>query len=98
MRLIETRGRKSRNPQARMHRRSLLKGLTALPLLTLPAPAWPTLAQWQKLNASWQHAFGGSHYPRLRALKPKYDPDGLFFVHHGVGSEDWRANGFTRIA
>jgi len=25
------------------------------------------------------------------------DPDGLFFVHHGVGSEDWSADGFTRL-
>ena len=49
-------------------------------------------------NASWQDAFWGSHYPRLRAVKAKYDPDGLFFVHHGVGSEDWSADGFTRIA
>ena len=25
-------------------------------------------------------------------------PTGLFFVHHGVGSEEWSANGFTRLA
>jgi FAD/FMN-containing dehydrogenase len=49
-------------------------------------------------NASWQDAFWGSHYPRLRAVKSQYDPHGLFFVHHGVGSEDWSADGFTRIA
>jgi FAD/FMN-containing dehydrogenase len=49
-------------------------------------------------NASWQDAFWGSHYPRLRAVKSKYDPHGLFCVHHGVGSEDWSADGFTRIA
>jgi len=49
-------------------------------------------------NASWQQAFWGSNYPRLRAVKAKYDADGLFFVHHGVGSEDWSADGFTRIA
>jgi hypothetical protein len=29
-------------------------------------------------------------------VKEHYDPDGLFFVHHGVGSEDWSADGFTR--
>jgi FAD/FMN-containing dehydrogenase len=49
-------------------------------------------------NASWQQAFWGPNYARLRAIKSKYDADGLFFVHHGVGSEDWSADGFTRIA
>lgn len=44
----------------------------------------------------WQQGFWGSNYPRLATAKRKYDPDGLFFVHHGVGSEDWSADGFTR--
>ena len=47
-------------------------------------------------NSSWQDAFWGSNYPRLREVKAKYDPDGLFFVHHGVGSEEWSADGFAR--
>lgn len=46
----------------------------------------------------WQHAFWGEHYTRLLAVKEKYDPTGLFFVHHGVGSEHWSADGFTRIS
>jgi FAD/FMN-containing dehydrogenase len=49
-------------------------------------------------NRSWQEAFWGGNYARLSAIKSKYDPDGLFIVHHGVGSEDWSADGFTRIA
>jgi hypothetical protein len=24
-------------------------------------------------------------------------PRGLFFLHHGVGSEGWSADGFTRV-
>jgi FAD/FMN-containing dehydrogenase len=47
-------------------------------------------------NASWREAFWGPNYPRLRAIKQQYDPAGLFFVHHGVGSEDWSADGFMR--
>jgi FAD/FMN-containing dehydrogenase len=46
----------------------------------------------------WQRAFWGPNYPRLQAAKAKYDPDGLFFVHHGVGSEKWSSDGFTRLA
>ncbi len=44
----------------------------------------------------WQTAFWGPHYPRLLEIKRHYDPDGLFYVHHGVGSEDWTDDGFTR--
>jgi FAD/FMN-containing dehydrogenase len=46
---------------------------------------------------NWQDAFWGDNYARLRAVKDKYDPAGLFFLHHGVGSEDWSADGFTRV-
>lgn len=46
----------------------------------------------------WQRSFWGDNYPRLRAVKAKYDPEGLFFVHHGVGTEGWSADGFTRTA
>jgi len=44
----------------------------------------------------WQRAFWGANYPRLVRIKRRYDPDGLFTVHHGVGSEAWSADGFTR--
>ena len=45
----------------------------------------------------WRRAFWGGNYPRLRRVKEAYDPDGLFVVHHGVGSEDWSPDGFTRL-
>lgn len=47
-------------------------------------------------NAQWAREFWGANYPRLRAVKDMYDPDGLFTVHHGVGSEAWSDDGFTR--
>jgi FAD/FMN-containing dehydrogenase len=46
---------------------------------------------------SWQRAFWGANHPRLAAVKARYDPHGLFFVHHGVGSEAWSDDGFTRV-
>jgi FAD/FMN-containing dehydrogenase len=48
-------------------------------------------------NPNWQQEFWGANYPKLRAIKKTYDPAGLFFVHHGVGSEEWSADGFTRM-
>jgi FAD/FMN-containing dehydrogenase len=45
---------------------------------------------------NWQDSFWGNNYSRLLAIKQKYDPDGLFFLHHGVGSEAWSADGFER--
>jgi FAD/FMN-containing dehydrogenase len=48
-------------------------------------------------DRSWQQSYWGSNYPRLQAVKPKYDPHGLFFVHNGVGSEDWSDDGFSRL-
>ncbi len=49
-------------------------------------------------NANWRQEFWGANYRRLAAVKAKYDPDGLFTVHHGVGSEAWSDDGFTRRA
>ena len=49
-------------------------------------------------DPDWRRGYWGRNYARLLAVKRKYDPDGLFFVHHGVGSEFWSADGFTRIA
>jgi FAD/FMN-containing dehydrogenase len=48
-------------------------------------------------NPRWREAFWGPHYARLAAIKARYDPAGLFVMHHGVGSEHWSADGFTRL-
>lgn len=45
----------------------------------------------------WQQAFWGDNYSRLAQIKQKYDPEGLFFAHNGVGSERWSRDGFTRL-
>jgi FAD/FMN-containing dehydrogenase len=56
------------------------------------------LSESNYFNAGWQQAFWGRNYARLRAIKDRYDANGLFVVHHGVGSEDWSEDGFTRLS
>jgi FAD/FMN-containing dehydrogenase len=48
-------------------------------------------------NPRWQDAYWGANHARLAAIKAKYDPGGLFFVHNGVGSEAWSVDGFSRL-
>lgn len=45
----------------------------------------------------WQNSYWGTNYARLASVKKKYDPTGLFFVHHGVGSDEWSSDGFTKL-
>jgi len=55
------------------------------------------VAESDYFEPSWQTSFWGSNYNKLRAVKKHYDPEGLFFVRHGVDSEDWSDDGFSRI-
>jgi FAD/FMN-containing dehydrogenase len=66
-------------------------------LLKIAPGAGAYVSESNYFQKNWQHAFWGSNYKRLATLKKKYDPGGLFFVHHGVGSEEWSDDGFTRV-
>jgi FAD/FMN-containing dehydrogenase len=66
-------------------------------LLKIAPGAGAYFSESDYFQANWPGAFWGTNYPKLREIKRKYDSDGLFFVHHGVGSEDWSADGFTRL-
>jgi FAD/FMN-containing dehydrogenase len=72
--------------------------LAAAELRKIAPNAGSYVAESNYFNPNWQSEYWGKNYSRLRAIKTKYDPDGLFFVHHGVDSEDWSADGFTRLA
>jgi len=72
--------------------------LAAAELRKIAPNAGSYVSESNYFNRSWQQDFWGGNYLRLRAIKAKYDSDGLFFVHHGVGSEDWSPDGFTRLA
>lgn len=71
--------------------------LAAAELRKIAPNAGSYVSESNYFNASWQRAYWGTNYPKLRAIKKKYDPENLFFVHHGVGSEEWSADGFTRL-
>jgi hypothetical protein len=62
----------------------------------IPNPA-SYVSESDFFETGWQKSFWGNNYGRLKKTKRQYDSEGLFFVHHGVGSEDWSSDGFTRI-
>ena len=49
-------------------------------------------------ESNWSEAYWGPNHARLADIKRRYDPDDLFIVRNGVGSERWSADGFTRLA
>jgi FAD/FMN-containing dehydrogenase len=55
------------------------------------------VAESSFFEADWQPSYWGPHYERLLTVKRRYDPDGVFFARHGVGSEGWSEDGFTRV-
>ncbi len=81
---------------AASRRRARAVGSAAAEMRKLVPNSGSYVSESNFFNRDWQEAFWGPNYPRLAAVKKKYDPAGLFFVHHGVGSEDWSADGFTR--
>lgn len=66
-------------------------------LKSLASDGGSYFAESNFFESDWQAAYWGSNYSRLLEVKRKYDPAGLFFVHHGVGSESWSADGFERL-
>ncbi len=86
------------------HEPDVLKGRAAAKAIDqcvrqLRAVAGPSGSYVNETNyfeKEWQQTFWGDNYLRLTQIKQKYDPEGLFFVHNGVGSEEWSADGFTR--
>ncbi|MFI4934670.1 MAG: FAD-binding protein [Caulobacterales bacterium] len=86
-------------PDVDRGRRDVLTMRAAMaPLLALPAKPAAYISETDYFEPDWQMAFWGEHYGRLKRVKDRYDPGGLFFVHHGVGSEAWSPDGFTRVA
>jgi FAD/FMN-containing dehydrogenase len=67
------------------------------PLRALVPNAGSYMSESNYFEPDWQQSYWGGNHPRLAAIKQKYDPEGLFFSHNGVGSEIWSRDGFTRV-
>jgi len=79
------------------HRNAVRVSIAAANLRRLAPTAGSYLSESNYFNDDWRRAYWGTNYPRLAGVKAKYDLDGLFFVHHGVGSDAWSADGFERV-
>jgi FAD/FMN-containing dehydrogenase len=66
-------------------------------LLTVAPGAGAYLSEADFFDPNWKASYWGANFDRLAAIKKRYDPEGLFFTHHGVGSDEWSADGFTRL-
>lgn len=82
-------------PRARRNATALAAAMAELRRL-VPNPG-SYVSESNFFEHDWPLAFWGANHARLQAAKQRYDPEGLFFVHHGVGSQAWSADGFTRL-
>jgi hypothetical protein len=48
-------------------------------------------------HQNWQSTYWGSNYPRLSALKKKYDPTSHFWVTPGIDADTWTAGPDGRL-
>ncbi|WP_119269280.1 FAD-dependent oxidoreductase [Taklimakanibacter deserti] len=87
-------GREPDVEQARREAAAVARAMQELRSLMPDAGSYVSESDF--FEKDWQTSFWGANYARLRAAKEMYDPEGLFIVHHGVGSEGWSADGFTR--
>ena len=75
-------------PDAAELRRKARRVIDAMEIVRTVAPDAGGYSSEMGYHAKdWREAAWGPHYPRLLALKKRYDPVGLFVGHHYVGSE-----------
>jgi hypothetical protein len=71
--------------QGRLEARAVAAAMA--PLKALAEQPASYISETDYFQDDWQTSFWGDHYARLTRVKDRYDPGGLFFVHHGVGTE-----------
>jgi FAD/FMN-containing dehydrogenase len=83
------------DPGAARHAARMIQAAD-LALRKIAPDAGSYLSECDYFMPDWQARAWGDHYPRLARIKRRWDPEGLFIVHHGVGSEGWSPDGFAR--
>jgi hypothetical protein len=53
--------------------------------------------QASRYEFDWKKSFFGTHYDKLLVIKQKYDPNSLFLVYEGIGSDGWDADLICRV-
>lgn len=48
-------------------------------------------------DVHWKRRVWGENYDRLRAVKDRYDPEGVLWCWHCVGSEGWEEDSKGRL-
>ncbi|KAL3488642.1 hypothetical protein BJX62DRAFT_227180 [Aspergillus germanicus] len=70
--------------------------MTALRAIEQPGlGSYVNVADWDEPN--WKERFWGGNYDGLYRVKKKYDPEGLFVVNLGVGSDEWDEEKICRV-
>lgn len=84
--------------RAEMERREdLLANEIAAALAAVTPGSGTYLNEANFAQKNWQEEFYGSNYPRLLAIKGKYDPDSVLYATATVGSEAWEEDAEGRL-
>lgn len=84
------------NQQAALQKSLTEKEVPLLKKLDTTPQGGSYLNEADAYEPNWKESFWGSNYRRLYQIKQKWDPEGLFIVRTGVGSEDWDGEGLCR--
>lgn len=87
-------GKPKMTPQIQQKVDNIYKAMGMIMALAPDAGTYANEADYFQKN--WQQVFWGDNYNKLLKIKNKYDPNGLFYCHHCVGSEYWQEGGMCR--
>lgn len=87
-------GKPKMTPEIKKRVDDIYKAMSMIQSLAPNAGTYANEADYFQKN--WQKVFWGDNYSRLLNIKNKYDPQGLFYCHHCVGSEYWQEGGMCK--